>query len=414
MADVPNMLEMPRPTIGDVANPSPFYTDAPPAGQDEFNSRYQEALGFLKSPEWKAAALQMAIAAIQPRVPGQSVLGHLANAVGQGAEAAGRVTLQEEGRQLRQSKEQREERELTVREKQVAQTGEYQKESLQLQRERQIQESKQFGLQIKKLEDAEERAKGEDRRKLLQNLGTLYQKALEKEQEALTLATDKEKPTIQKNIQGLQEKLGRVTAVLEKEISTIVPGAFPKAEEKPKAPVVDDVKFNEWLKINPAAVTALKKAGRLSTTPEQDKALADADPSFAAEQDKDRVVPRETKTFWGDVGRAAGSVLSGGTFTNTVELQLRTLDDPRTPENLKQMAKARILSALPSPDAKGEIPKLQLSEWELIFKDKRLSKIMLERLGEEKFNKAKKEFEDRAPRTNTKDARRQREMKAFD
>lgn len=51
-----------------------------------------EILKFLKQPETTAALLQFAINVLQPLAPGQTTIGAIANALGAGAQAAGRVT----------------------------------------------------------------------------------------------------------------------------------------------------------------------------------------------------------------------------------------------------------------------------------------------------------------------------------
>ncbi len=58
-------------------------------------TRKSKWLEFFQTPQVQAALLQFGVGALQPRAPGQTQVGAIASAVGQGAEAAGRVTARQ-------------------------------------------------------------------------------------------------------------------------------------------------------------------------------------------------------------------------------------------------------------------------------------------------------------------------------
>ena len=62
-------------------------------GQDPgFAQRYDSWMAHLKAPETRAALLQAGIAMLQPRAPGQTFMGHVGQAIGEGGQAAARVS----------------------------------------------------------------------------------------------------------------------------------------------------------------------------------------------------------------------------------------------------------------------------------------------------------------------------------
>lgn len=78
---------------------------------------------YLQNPAIQAALLQFSIQMMQPRVPGQSTIGQIGQAVGKGGEAAGRTIQNQETQQARQDKLDLERRDAASREKQVEVQG---------------------------------------------------------------------------------------------------------------------------------------------------------------------------------------------------------------------------------------------------------------------------------------------------
>lgn len=416
MATIPNMLNRPAPTLGEMAEPAPLVQDAPPKDQDEFNSRYQEALAFIKSPAMQAGLLQFALANLQPRPVGQTVLGHAAAAASQGLEAVGRVTAVEESLRRQGVKEAGEEEERGLRRKQIEQTGEYQRGTLANMSEQNRRLWKQLELQEKRLDTeaskidaAMKRAEGRELLGHMQQLGKIYADQVKSITERLQLASDKEKPGIQEELRAAQAKLDAISQAYQSKANELMPGAFPKPEAaaRPQAVTPTTEQWGEMMATrNWTGIKNLIQAGRIAPTKEMLTELEDVS--------GERIVPREPKNFLGRVGRAIDVVTSGGTFTANMERNLRTLDDPRATDQMKQTARAQIVEAFPQLDDKGKVPKLQLSEWELIFKDKRLEKLARARFGDKNVDEAKKQFENRKPLKDYKKERNQKELKLLE
>lgn len=91
MVDFPGHIVGGQPNIGALAAQPPIEVeqDFSPEAIDARKSKWLE---FFKTPQVQAALLQFGVSALQPKAPGQTTVGAIAGAIGEGAEAAGRVT----------------------------------------------------------------------------------------------------------------------------------------------------------------------------------------------------------------------------------------------------------------------------------------------------------------------------------
>lgn len=97
MVDFPGHIAGGQPNIGALAAQPPIEVETTFAPED-IQRRKGKWLEFFQTPQVQAALLQFGVSALQPRAPGQSTAGALASAVGEGAEAAGRVTAGQQAR----------------------------------------------------------------------------------------------------------------------------------------------------------------------------------------------------------------------------------------------------------------------------------------------------------------------------
>lgn len=431
MADIPNMLTPPAPTIGDIANPSPFYQDSPPSGQDEFNQRYQENLSFLQSPEWKAMMMQTAIAALQPRAPGQSPLGAVANAVASGGEAAGRVAATGEELRARGVKESQGQQELDLRAKQIQQTGEVQRGQLKLQEAtlaKMDDQSKQAWARLdfdrEKLDkdyariDAEvKRAEGRERVNMLQNLGKMNTDLLKNAQERLGLLKPDtpDYQRVQAEVQAYQSRLDDVMKAYKTEVEKVAPGAFgtqTAATGEPTPVTLDDAKFALWMKnrdqMQKAMTDGVPVGGKLV------KIVPTADQKQMWE-DSQRVVARSTGdlrggTLGGRLSEAGREIGRGWRQTfgeddaSNVANAAKGAETPEAWAKLKPDQKEKIRSAI--ADSMPAEPSKDAQFWQNVQRNYALTAAARKLYGDKIVDQAFTDLKDTSPRKGKSDKRK--------
>ena len=106
-----------QPSLGQMSQPVPI--KGPPKDANDFQQRVSDVLSFIQRPEVQAGLMQFGISALQPIQPGQTSGGAIANAIGEGFNASGRVKTQEAATAQQALENQQKEAETAIRREQV-------------------------------------------------------------------------------------------------------------------------------------------------------------------------------------------------------------------------------------------------------------------------------------------------------
>lgn len=417
MAAIPNMLGRGDPSLGDLAQPSPFIQGEPPQDQNQLTSAYEENLAFLKHPSTRAAMLQFALAVVQPRAVGQSVLGHTAQAASQGLEAGGRVETQAEIDRRQGFKEAQEEiatgqreRQLGISEKalgvQERQVG-VSEERARLDAQRLLNEDRRLENETKRIDATIKSAEGRERASLIGKLAELQSKRVEKLQEALGVAGDKEKPQITAQLEAAQKALEETTRVYRGELDKLTGGAFatPTTEPAPQKLTIAPNVFDTLMSTSEGKqkLSALRQAGKLSLSPDQEEIFAETE----------RVVPRAQVGPQASIGtklRGAASEISrdwrrqfGAEPDEAVREAIKGAETEEQWSKLKPEQKAEVRRKLSEsmPATIKDLPENQVTRekfWTAVISSPILKRAAIAMYGKDVVDQAEKDLKDMAPR----------------